>query len=335
MFRDEVINEVIGMIPQACASLALMDCIGTLRQAVEGFVECPTCVPVCPTCVPIPCATCLLPPTSAVAGITPAGQILTVTANVLQREVSDPLQDCADASRDFPAARGTSEQDAYKGAKDCDPRGRRDRFALRIAALASKSTYDGMGYVPDIILLQEVTRTNAADIVDRLTQRTGYTYELATHAEDFGAQEGLVEDTAIVYNAHSVFPSGNPKKKDMSHGSVKSKRHVLESFTEFQAVQVTGGIPPTGLPVIPGTLNRQYVDGADYKRGYRIDHLFARGVDTYIAASYDLSCGIDSGAPDLRQNCAWLRSQDRYADHRLVWALLGVNPKPSQDLVEP
>jgi hypothetical protein len=80
------------------------------------------------------------------------------------------------------------------------------------------------------------------------------------------------------------------------------------------------------------TLNRQYLDG-DRVRQKRIDHIFVKGATTSLAASYDLTCGQVADA--RASNCKWLQNPERYSDHRMVWALAGINPKPSQDLVEP
>lgn len=99
----------------------------------------------------------------------------------------------------------------------------------------------------------------------------------------------------------------------------------------------TAGVlgPVAEDPLEVDTLRKQYRDGDDRMREHRIDHIFAQGVDTYLAASYDISCGDLASSRAGRRNCAWLQSPERYSDHRLVWALMGANLIPSQDLVEP
>ena len=74
------------------------------------------------------------------------------------------------------------------------------------------------------------------------------------------------------------------------------------------------------------TINQQYRDG-DALRLFRIDHIFARGFST-LDASFDITCGFVLSSPAGRRNCMWLRSSQRYSDHRLQWALLGLNPSP-------
>ncbi|MDQ3985753.1 MAG: hypothetical protein M3280_04565 [Actinomycetota bacterium] len=75
------------------------------------------------------------------------------------------------------------------------------------------------------------------------------------------------------------------------------------------------------------TINQQYRDGDAFRR-YRIDHIFARGFGTHLDASFDITCGFVPSAPAWQRNCRWLRSSQRYSDHRLQWALLGLDPSP-------
>ncbi len=76
------------------------------------------------------------------------------------------------------------------------------------------------------------------------------------------------------------------------------------------------------------TIDFQYQDGTA-KREFRIDHIFAKGGNSYLDASFDLTCGeVASESDPQKRTCGWLRSTERYSDHRLNWALLGLNPSP-------
>jgi hypothetical protein len=158
------------------------------------------------------------------------------------------------------------------------------------------------------------------------------------------------EEEAELYDADYLADEGQDLNEGYHEPLVCAERDMHEEFAErgyrdsvFMANARTssratdaGGVP-NAEPLEPvGTLNQQYRDGEGRRRKHRIDHIFAKGVTSYIAASYDLTCGEGhADAPLRRNNCDWLKNSERYGDHSLVWGLLGVNPKPSQDLVNP
>jgi hypothetical protein len=63
-------------------------------------------------------------------------------------------------------------------------------------------------------------------------------------------------------------------------------------------------------------LDHQYKDG-NKTRSLRIDAIWGKNFSRISRASHDLSCG----KPD---NCDRLNNPQRYADHRLVWSVLGM-----------
>lgn len=70
-------------------------------------------------------------------------------------------------------------------------------------------------------------------------------------------------------------------------------------------------------------LRKQYRDGATSlgdanRRDKRIDFIFVRSATEIVAASHDLSCGIRRDPP----NCKDENNEDRYSDHRLMWAIV-------------
>ncbi|HEV2756770.1 MAG TPA: PKD domain-containing protein [Actinomycetota bacterium] len=115
--------------------------------------------------------------------VTPKNAVLVVNANVLQ----------AYAEGD-PGYRAKCT--ASDATKTCDAPGREKRFAMRVAALSMKgrsATGDGMGKIPDIVLLQEARLGDAQNIANYLTKRFNKKFEVAA-----GRRSPLVPNSAEV-----------------------------------------------------------------------------------------------------------------------------------------
>ncbi len=89
--------------------------------------------------------------------------------------------------------------------------GRRKNFAKRINALADKALgedEDGMGSMPDIILLQESSYENAKDISAKLKDKTGITFPIANKKGDYSPNdEGDINreaETVILFNKRTM-----------------------------------------------------------------------------------------------------------------------------------
>ncbi|MCA1600197.1 MAG: PKD domain-containing protein, partial [Acidobacteria bacterium] len=70
-------------------------------------------------------------------------------------------------------------------------------------------------------------------------------------------------------------------------------------------------------------MDDQYEDGLRRFRNTRIDFLWGGlGEATVERSSHDLSCGVGVDRPATEQNCDFLRNEERYADHRLLWSVI-------------
>ena len=116
-------------------------------------------------------------PTAKLCGtVSCNGEIVIVTANIRQ-ESADGAPRC-------------TSQDSSSG---CNQRLRETAFVRRIKRLAERERGaghgDGMGVLPDLILLQEARRKDARHIISELGSRTGYTFKVA-----MGLRTGEVSD---------------------------------------------------------------------------------------------------------------------------------------------
>lgn len=90
----------------------------------------------------------------------------------------------------------------------------RVNFARRVGELAKKITGDGMGFVPDVITLQEVYDEHALAVADVLEKQTGYRFRVAQSFSsadlDGDPRNGTRAegDSAILYNADTMIPLG-------------------------------------------------------------------------------------------------------------------------------
>jgi hypothetical protein len=130
------------------------------------------------TIPPPPCLTCLPVVEAATTRLTPPGQILVLNANVEQA---------------FEVNAG------QKGA---------DNFGTRLALLSKKIIDDGMGYVPDVLLLQEVYLGPTLDqLQERIEAHTGYRFKVAKAFADvdlIGSAPREDGDSAILYNSQTM-----------------------------------------------------------------------------------------------------------------------------------
>jgi hypothetical protein len=198
-------------------------------------------------------------PTSRSLLPSPVGQVLFLSANVLQWKAADNSENsCIDQSAwDHSELSGRSEQarDAnkkrYKEHKGCERGERRRRFARRVAALAAPLDEEGMRYVPDAVALQEVYRNEAGWIASLLTEHTGYQFELAIHSDDVGA--GIESDVAVLYNVETLRPVGNGGKvtNTLPPGETETpKTQVFMGFQErlLSLATAASGEMPSVLP---------------------------------------------------------------------------------------
>ena len=119
--------------------------------------------------------------------------------------------------------------DADEGEKQCEPAKREIRLAKRIAALSVQTTEDGIGAAPDILLIQEARREDAAALVghlNRLINLDGtrcnvellrdrcYGLRVSTNQEKGIVKSGdgyrVVSDTAIIWNKRTMVKAGEP-----------------------------------------------------------------------------------------------------------------------------
>jgi endonuclease/exonuclease/phosphatase family metal-dependent hydrolase len=130
---------------------------------------------------------------------------------------------------------------------------------------------------------------------------------VAAPADD--PSEGVLSDESVVCDLHTG---------DITGGGVTPAWAEMTSAGYHDTVFEANRTQPQ--------LERQYRDGLHQRaRRSRIDYIFAKGQLAYVRASYDLLCGVAKGdvlRPET-QNCKWLRSPDRYSDHRLLWAIIG------------
>ncbi len=369
---------------------------------------------------------------------TPVGQVLVLNANVIQGTKAET------APLSCPAL--FSGATNYNDNKACDRAGRRQRFANRVYTLSTKLVADGivedgMGFAPDIITLQEIYQSEAADIKDRLNTLTANLFDYRVAIGDSTAPDGANSHNAIIYshatmrkidaggfiltsgggtsqkgNPYSGFrelvngsPTGlaiavatvhfpranvfNPSDNDPNTPdepsdwkgkwaekiATKMEDDYKDAFNglpadryaitgDFNAGKCDGSLEPSGdepadkpasssaaaqihenPACIPrsfwtqlaslgyvdtvfaansASINFQYQDGKGKDRAFRIDHIFAKGDNSYLDASFDLTCGEVDSVPTIQQTCTYLLNPQRYSDHRIVWAMLGLDGSP-------
>lgn len=167
-------------------------------------------------------------------------------------------------------------------------------------------------------------------------------------AEEKKAQwsRAIAAKLEVMYGVNPAFPTRAPADRMVIAGDFNSSKCGGDLPDEGEPVDAYAGagvLGPEDATCVPrqfwtdlaqagyvdtinaanaATIKEQYRDGNDL-RSYRIDHIFSKGPNSYLGASFDVSCGANGSTNEARQSCKWLQSPERYSDHRLLWALTG------------
>jgi len=167
-----------------------------------------------------------------IAQKTPPSQILLLDANVLQDGSAQASKDAGYTSCEGVVQKKSHGASIYRTKKACDAAKRMRAFAARVAHLAIKTVGDGMGFVPDVITLQETYASDARTIANELFLATGYRYTVHGHNSDFGnLSDGSAGNsgTALLFNEETMLVERAPttiETKD-PYGFERIRRHLI------------------------------------------------------------------------------------------------------------
>lgn len=116
------------------------------------------------------------------AALSPNNRVLVVSAN-LEQVYAGPKR-----CKDF-----NPEIHDIKDWKACDKEARQARFADRLGQLSLKALgrQDGMGYIPDVLLLQEVDKATIDSLIAKIRTYTGFEFD---RAAGYNRQGHIIED---------------------------------------------------------------------------------------------------------------------------------------------